>query len=44
VVSNKPFLGIYDDWYKAAPHCQKISGVTNKAYATKEEAEKALKD
>jgi hypothetical protein len=44
VVFNGPFPGIYDDWFKAAPHCQKISGVTHKAYATKEEAEKALKE
>jgi hypothetical protein len=44
VVFNGPFPGIYYDWYKAAPHCQKISGVTHRAYATKEEAEKALKD
>ena len=44
VVLNGPFPGIYDDWYKAAPHCQKIAGITHQAYATKEEAEKALKD
>lgn len=44
MVFNGPFPGIYDDWYKAVPHCQKISGVTHRAYATKEEAEKALKD
>jgi len=44
VVLNGPFPGIYDDWYKVAPHFQKIFGVTHRAYATKEEAEKALKD
>ncbi|XP_058745422.1 uncharacterized protein LOC131618178 [Vicia villosa] len=44
VVFNGPFPGIYDEWYKAAPHCTKISGVTYKGYATKEEAEKAMND
>jgi hypothetical protein len=44
VVFNGPFPGIYDDWFKAAPHCQKISGVHHEAFATREEAQKALKE
>jgi hypothetical protein len=44
VVFNGPFSGIYDDWFKAAPHCQKIPGVIHEAYATKEETEKTLKE
>ncbi|XP_058746955.1 uncharacterized protein LOC131619933 [Vicia villosa] len=43
-VFNGPFPGIYDEWYKAAPHCTKITGVTYKGYATKEGAEKAMND
>src|SRR4051812_1369561 len=43
-VFNRPFPGIYDECYKAAPHCTKISRVTYKGYATKEEAEKTMND
>lgn len=45
VVFNGPFPNIYDDRYKAAQHCTKISGVTHKSYSTEEEeAKKAFEE
>lgn len=44
VVFNGPFPRIYDDWYKAAQHSTKISGVWHESYSTQEEAEKKFRE